>query len=328
MKSLGLSFLLGLAFSLIFGRLLIPELKKLKIGQQIRAEGPKSHRKKAGTPTMGGLIFILAIIMSRFIMFLFQRVVPPAEEIPIIGLMLAYGFTGFADDYKKVRSGRSLGLRAREKIALQILFAAMFLWFFADRGSTVILPFSGKILDLGILYPVLALVLIVGTGNGMNFTDGLDGLCAGVAAIGFGAYYFISSSYAQAMGRPDLFSLPSLALSSAGAVLGFLFFNYHPAKVFMGDTGSLALGGLLAGFAIATNTEIVFLFIAAIELVEVISVILQVFSFQLFGKRIFKMTPIHHHFELLGWSEKRVVYVFWLVSLFMAILGIISMAYV
>jgi phospho-N-acetylmuramoyl-pentapeptide-transferase len=328
LKSLGSSFLLGLALSLVFGRLLIPELRKLKIGQQVRSDGPRKHLTKAGTPTIGGLIFILAIVVSRLVFFLWKRDVPPTEEVLILGLMLAYGLIGFIDDYRSVRFGRSLGLRAREKMALQILFAAVFLWFFVDRSSTVILPFSGRTLDLGIFYPVMAVILIVGTGNGMNFTDGNDGLAAGVAAIGLGAYYFISAGYAQAMSRPDLATLSSLALSSVGALIGFLYFNYNPAKVFMGDCGSLALGGLLSGYAIATNTEVVFLLVAAVQLVEVLSVMLQVASFQLFGKRIFKMAPLHHHFELLGWSEKRVVHVFWLASLAMAILGILSMAYV
>ncbi len=327
MKTVASSFLIGLVFSLIFGRLLIPVLRKLKIGQQIRSDGPRKHLTKAGTPTIGGLIFISAILASRLVFFLWKRAVPPTEEVLILGLMLAYGLIGFIDDYRSVRFGRSLGLRAREKMALQILFAAVFLWFFVDRSSTIIIPFSGRTLDLGIFYPVVAVILVVGIGNGMNFTDGLDGLAAGVAAIGLGAYYFISTGYAQAM-RPDLATLSSLAVSSVGALIGFLCFNYHPAKVFMGDCGSLALGGLLSGYAIATNTEFVFLLIAAVQLAEVLSVILQVVSFQLFGKRIFKMAPLHHHFELLGWSEKRIVHVFWLASLAMAILGILSMAYV
>jgi len=328
LKFLALYLLSGFALSLVFGKLLIPKLRELKIGQHIRAEGPKTHHKKSGTPTMGGLIFILAITFSRAAFFAVNRGLPCREEILIWGLMVSYGLIGFIDDYRQVRLGRSLGLRAREKMALQVLFAALFIWFFVDRGSLIITPFSGRPLDIGVLYPVLGIVLIAGTGNGMNFADGLDGLAAGVAAIGLGAYSFIASGYARAMNRPDLASLSALALSSVGALLGFLVYNYNPAEVFMGDTGSLALGGLLAGYAIATNTELVFLFIAAVQLIEVVSVIMQVISFQVFGKRIFKMTPLHHHFELLGWSEKRVVHLFWFVSLVMAILGIASMAYV
>ncbi len=324
----GLCLFAGVAFSLVFAQILIPKLKQLKIGQQIREEGPKTHKKKAGTPTMGGLIFILSIIASRIAVYLAKKQVPTREELLILALMISYGFIGFIDDYRQVKLGRSLGLRAREKFALQVLFAALFMWFFADRGSVVIVPFSGRHLDMGFLYPILGVVLIAGSGNGMNFTDGLDGLAAGVASIGLGAYYFIANGYAQAVNRPDLAGLGYLALTSVGALLGFLAYNYNPAKVFMGDTGSLALGGLLAGYAIVTNTELVFVFIAAVQLIEVVSVILQVISFQLFGKRIFKMTPLHHHFELLGWSEKRVVFLFWLASLVMAILGIASMAYV
>lgn len=318
----------GIVFSLFFAQLLIPKLKELKVGQHIREEGPKTHQKKAGTPTMGGLIFILAIITSRIAVYLITKQSPTREEILILGLMISYGLIGFIDDYRQVRLGRSLGLRAREKFALQVLFAALFMWFFVDRGSTVIVPFSGRYLDIGVLYPILGVVLIAGTGNGMNFTDGLDGLAAGVAAIGLGTYYFIANGYAQAVNRLELTGLGYLALISVGALLGFLVYNYNPAKVFMGDTGSLALGGLLAGYAIVTNTELVLLFIAGVQLIEVVSVILQVISFQLFGKRIFKMTPLHHHFELLGWSEKGIVYLFWFVSLVLAILGIVSMAYV
>ena len=174
MKTVASSFLIGLVFSLIFGRLLIPVLRKLKIGQQIRSDGPRKHLTKAGTPTIGGLIFISAILASRLVFFLWKRAVPPTEEVLILGLMLAYGLIGFIDDYRSVRFGRSLGLRAREKMALQILFAAVFLWFFVDRSSTIIIPFSGRTLDLGIFYPVVAVILVVGIGNGMNFTDGLE----------------------------------------------------------------------------------------------------------------------------------------------------------
>jgi phospho-N-acetylmuramoyl-pentapeptide-transferase len=328
LKPLMVHLLPGFILSALSGYLLIPKLRELKIGQHIREEGPQTHKKKAGTPTMGGLMFISAILLSRAGFFLLDRSRPTREEVLILGLMLAYGLIGFIDDYRQIRLGRSLGLRAREKMALQVLFAALFMYFFADRGSAVVLPFSGSNLDLGILYPVLGMVLIVGAGNGMNFTDGLDGLAAGVATFGLGAYAFIAHGYARAVGRPELAGLAALALVSAGALLGFLVHNYNPAKVFMGDTGALALGGLLSGYAIATRTELVLPLIALVQLVEVISVMLQVFSFQLFGKRIFKMTPIHHHFELIGWSEKRIVYLFWFVAFAGAILGMVSMAYV
>jgi len=322
---ISLSLLLGLSLSLVFGRFLIPRLEELNVGQQIRPEGPESHKKKSGTPTMGGIIFISAIIVSRVIVYLYKKTVPSKEELLILGLMVSYGLIGFIDDYRKVKLGRSLGLRAREKFALQFLFAVLFLWGMPEMNARVTLPFSGSTWDMGWLYPLFALVLILGTANGMNFTDGLDGLAAGVASIGLLAYFviitfIISPGYGKAMG-----GLSSLALCSVGALLGFFYYNHHPAKVFMGDLGSLALGGLLAGFAICTRTEMVFPFIVAVQFVEVVSVILQVASFQLFGKRIFKMTPIHHHFELLGWNERKVVLLFWCFSFVMAIIGVASL---
>lgn len=325
--NLMLHLISGFVLSVLLGYVLIPKLRELRIGQHIREE-VQAHKKKAGTPTMGGIFFILAIIIARGAVSLVEGGRPAKEEFLILGLTLAYGFIGFIDDFRQIRLGRSLGLRAREKMALQLLFAAVFMYFFADRGSYVIFPFSGRALHLGILYPVLGILLIVGTANGMNFTDGLDGLAAGVATAGLGAYAFIASGYARVTNRPELLGLTALALVSAGALLGFLVYNYNPAKVFMGDTGSLALGGLLAGYAIVTRTELILPFIAIVQLIEVVSVILQVFAFQVFGKRIFRMTPIHHHFELLGWNEKRIVHLFWWVALAGAILGIAAMAYV
>jgi len=320
-----LPFLSGLLLSLVFGNFLIPKLEQLNVGQQIRAEGPESHKKKAGTPTMGGSIFIAAIVVSRVVACLYKKEVPSREELLILGLMLSYGLIGFIDDYKKVKLGRSLGLRAREKLALQLLFAVLFLWGVPEISYQVVIPFTGSTWDMGWLYPVFALVLILGTGNGMNFTDGLDGLAAGVASIGLLSYFVIINFVLSPSSAHTMGSLSALALCSVGALLGFFYYNHHPAKVFMGDLGSLALGGLLAGFSICTRTEMAFPFIVAVQFIEVVSVILQVASFQLFGKRIFKMTPIHHHFELLGWSERKVVYVFWCFSFVMAVIGVISL---
>lgn len=316
----------ALIISLIFGKLLIPKLKELDVGQQIRPEGPESHKKKAGTPTMGGIIFIAAILVSRLIVAIYTKSLPSREEALILGLMLSYGFIGFIDDYRKVKLGRSLGLKAREKLALQLVFGVLFLWLLPDLNSQVVVPFTGAIWDMGRLYPFFALLVILGTGNGMNLTDGLDGLAAGVASIGLLAYVFIIFSFLGSEFSSLLWDLGYLALASVGALFGFLFYNRHPAKVFMGDVGSLALGGLLAGYAICTHTELTFVFIGAVQLVEVVSVILQVASFQLFGKRIFKMTPIHHHFELLGWSEPKIVYTFWAFSLVMAVIGVMGVS--
>ncbi len=319
------ALLLGfsLALSALMGLWFVPVLRKLKVGQHIRAEGPASHKKKEGTPTMGGVIFILGTILSLLFYRLVTQTTPSPEEMLVLGIMVLYGLVGFLDDFRKVRKGRNLGLRAREKLVLEILFAAIFMWRFAGN-SAVILPFTGKALDLGVLYGAFGVFLIVGFGNAVNLTDGLDGLAGGVVAVGLGAYYVITRSHSLAAGG----DLSALVICGAGSVLGFLVHNRYPARVIMGDTGSLALGALLAALAISTKTEIVLLFVAGVPLVETISVILQVISFQLTGKRIFKMSPLHHHFELLGWKETKVVGVFWLTAVALAAVGILSMAFI
>ncbi len=313
----------GFLLSALLGYLLIPWFRRLGVGQHIRSEGPKSHRKKAGTPTMGGFIFIVGTVGAAALYHAFSGTPPSKEEILLLGLMLAYGFTGFLDDILKVRRARNLGLIARQKLALQGLFAVLFLWRFADQ-SWVVIPFTGHVLDLKMAYPPLAVLLIVGMGNAVNLTDGLDGLASGVSAVGLLAYAVVSMQSAGVLG----YSVAPVALSGAGAVLGFLVHNRHPARIFMGDIGSLALGGLLSGLAVCTKAELLILFFATVPLVEEVSVVLQVAAFQLTGKRIFKMSPLHHHFELSGWKETTVVWVFWLAALLFACLGIVSMAYV
>lgn len=316
-----LPVLSGFVFSWVLGIGVIPLLRRLKVGQHIRTEGPKSHAKKAGTPTMGGVIFVLGTVLSLALYRGVTRTVPFKEELLILGLFVSYGAIGFTDDMRKVRGGRNLGLKAREKLAFQVLFAALFTWFFADRKG-VLIPFLGGEFSLGILYPLFAIFIIVGIGNGVNLLDGLDGLAAGVVAIGLATYAYIAKQGAYALGM----DISPLALSSLGAVLGFLLHNKHPAKVIMGDLGSLSLGALLAGLAVTTRTELVLIFVAAMPIIENLSVILQVASFQLTGKRILKMSPLHHHFELSGWKETTVVYVFWLAAAFFAFLGVLSMA--
>lgn len=313
----------GFVFSALAGLAVIPYLRRLKVGQSIRAEGPKSHQKKAGTPTMGGFIFIIGTLLSVALYRGLTRTPPPVEELLILGLFVTYGAIGFIDDYRKVRFGRNLGLKAREKLVLQVLFAALFTWFFADRKA-VLVPFLGQELRLGFLYPLFAIFVIVGIGNGVNLLDGLDGLAGGVVAIGLAAYAVVTRQGAMALGL----DISPLALGALGAVGGFLLYNKHPARVIMGDLGSLSLGALLSGLAVTTRTELVLLFFAAMPVIENLSVILQVASFQLTGKRIFKMSPLHHHFELSGWKETAVVYAFWLAAAVFAFLGLLLMAYV
>ncbi|MCM3698495.1 phospho-N-acetylmuramoyl-pentapeptide-transferase [Paenibacillus macerans] len=307
--TIGVSFILAV----ISAPLIIPLLRRLKFGQQIRGEGPQSHQKKAGTPTMGGVIILLAFTLS----FLKFSVINTDFYVLLIAT-LGFGLIGFLDDYIKIVFKRSLGLTPRQKLFGQLLFAGIMCALLISEGhSTAIgIPGTGWSFDLGgwFYYPFIV-VMMLAISNAVNFTDGLDGLLSGVSAIAFGAYAVIAM---QAT------SIPSAVCAAAmiGAVLGFLVFNAHPAKVFMGDTGSLGLGGAIGAIAIITKSELLFLVIGGIFVIEMLSVVIQVTSFKTRGKRIFKMSPIHHHFELSGWSEWRVVVTFWAAGLILAGIGL------
>lgn len=307
--TIGVSFILAV----ILAPLLIPLLRRMKFGQQIRDEGPKSHLKKAGTPTMGGIIIILAFTLA----FLKFSVVNTDFYVLLIAT-LGFGLVGFLDDYIKIVFKRSLGLTPKQKLFGQLLFAGIVCVLLISKGhSTAIgIPGTDVSFDWGawFYYPFI-IVMMLAISNAVNFTDGLDGLLSGVSAIAFGAYAVIAM---QAT------SIPAAVCAAAmiGAVLGFLVFNAHPAKVFMGDTGSLGIGGAIAAIAIVTKSELLFLVIGAVFVIEMLSVVLQVASFKTRGKRIFKMSPIHHHFELSGWSEWRVVVTFWVVGLLCAGIGL------
>ncbi|MEX1030344.1 MAG: phospho-N-acetylmuramoyl-pentapeptide-transferase [Paenibacillaceae bacterium] len=306
--TMGVAFLL----SIILGPLFIPLLRKLKFGQQIRSEGPQGHQKKQGTPTMGGIIILLALTLA------YLRFSDKGQEFYILLVAtLGFGLIGFLDDYIKIVFKRSMGLSARQKLIGQLFFSAVICWLLYDSGhdtSIYFTPFHFA-LDLHWFYYPFIVIFILGFTNAVNFTDGLDGLLSGTAAIAFGALTII------ALYRTE----PEVAMFSAamiGAVLGFLIFNAHPAKIFMGDTGSLGIGGGLVAVAILTKTEILLVLIGGIFVLEILSVVIQVISFKTTGKRVFKMSPIHHHFELSGWSEWRVVITFWSVGLVFACLGI------
>ena len=274
---------------------------------------------------MGGLIFIVSAIVAWAGYRIITRSRASVDELLIMAFPALYAAVGFIDDFRKVRRARSLGLRAREKMALQVLFAALFVYAaeLAGRGTYVILPFTRATVDLKVLYGAFGVLVIVSSGNAVNLTDGLDGLAAGTVLIALGAYYVIGRAAEPALGISGILA-PIAAWG--GALLGFLAYNRHPAKVFMGDTGSNALGALLASIAILTRTEVVLLFVAGIPVIETLSDILQVASFQLLGKRVFKMAPIHHHFELSGWRETKIVTVFWVAEAIFALIGIVSMA--
>lgn len=315
LMTIAIAFLIAVLLSPIF----IPFLRRLKFGQSIREEGPESHHKKTGTPTMGGLMIIFSVIVTSIIMVYKASNNEIGYELWLLILALAgYGLLGFLDDFIKVAMKRNLGLTSKQKMLGQIIIGLVFYFILRahEFPTTIQVPGTGLEWDLGWGYAILTVVMLVGASNAVNLTDGLDGLLAGTAAIAFGAFGILAW-YGIPQNEVAIFSL-----AVVGALLGFLVFNAHPAKVFMGDTGSLALGAALAGIAILTKLEIILVIIGGVFVIETLSVIIQVISFKTTGKRIFKMSPLHHHYELLGWSEWRVVTTFWFIGLIFAGIGI------
>ncbi len=311
--------------SLCMGMILIPVLHKLKFGQEIREEGPKWHAKKSGTPTMGGLIFIAAIFaMSAIccVLGLFFGIDMPADStylktlVMLLCLSAVYGVIGFIDDYIKVILKRNLGLTAKQKFLLQLVAAVGFVcWavYGMDIATVVKIPFTSIELDFGIWFIPFAALVIIATVNSVNLTDGLDGLATCVTCMV--ALFFILFADKVANRAVALFA--SILL---GSLVGFLMYNKFPAKVFMGDTGSLFLGGAVCGMAIVTEQPLALLIVGLVYVIESLSVILQVISFKTTGKRIFKMSPIHHHFEMCGWSETKIVITFTIVTAVLCLL--------
>ena len=296
----------------LIGPVLIPYLHKLKFGQSIRECGPASHMKKSGTPTMGGLMMLAALVLAVF----WGRFTP--HVLIALVLTLGHALIGFLDDYIKVVMKRNLGLTAKQKFLLQFLLAGAYVYFAEThlQNTTLWVPLLNMTFDFGWAYYALAFILLVGTTNAVNLTDGLDGLVSFVSIPVTLAFAFIA--YMQGM-----LDVSGFALGLTGACLGFLLFNRHPAQVFMGDTGSLALGGGIAALALLTNTELLLVIIGGVYVAEAMSVIIQVTYFRLTGgKRIFRMSPLHHHYELGGWNEVKVVRVFTLVSLLLSALGL------
>ena len=281
-------------------------LRQREFGQNIREEGPEGHKIKAGTPTMGGIIIMLAFSIPFLILSTRDW-----RSIGVFGAALACAALGFADDWTKIVKRRSLGLRARTKLAVTIAISLGLWWVATQKAGvpeTISIRFVDVNVDLGALYPVLIYLVVAGTTSAVNLTDGLDGLAAGCTAIVLLAYIGITFI---TFGESDL-SL--LAACLVGACVGFLWFNSFPASIFMGDTGSLGIGGAIAGLAVMTDTEVLLILLGGIFVIEALSVLIQVFSFQTFRKRVFLMAPIHHHFELQAWSETKIILRFWIVA--------------
>ncbi|HEY1273602.1 MAG TPA: phospho-N-acetylmuramoyl-pentapeptide-transferase [Thermoleophilaceae bacterium] len=307
----------SLLICVFLGPRFIEFLREQEFGQHIREEGPAGHIGKAGTPTMGGLAVLLAVCVPFLILSEYRL-----ASLAVLGTALAMASLGFVDDWTKLRKRRSLGVSGRTKLLVQAL-TAIALWLVVTEGGTdngllqdtLRLRVVDATVDLGVAYPVLIFLVLAGATNGVNLTDGLDGLAAGCCAIvflSFTAMTFITK------GEEDLALLSACLV---GACVGFLWFNSFPASVFMGDTGSLGLGGAIAALAVLTKTEILLIVIGGIFVMEALSVAIQVFSFQRFRKRIFLMAPIHHHFEMLGWSETKIILRFWIVAAVCAAIG-------
>jgi phospho-N-acetylmuramoyl-pentapeptide-transferase len=305
----------SLLICMFLGPRFIEFLRVREFGQHIREEGPAGHHSKAGTPTMGGLIVLLAVCVPFLILSDYR-----AATLFVMGTTLAMGALGFADDYTKLRKRRSLGVSGRTKLVVQGITAIAF-WLaitkYLDYHNTLDLRVVDANVDLGLGYPVLIFLVLAGATNGVNLTDGLDGLAAGCCAIVFLTFTAITFSTGGDVQK----DLALLSACLVGSCVGFLWFNSFPASVFMGDTGSLGLGGAIAGLAVITRTEVLLILIGGIFVIEALSVVIQVIAFQRFRRRVFLMAPIHHHFELMAWSETKIILRFWIVAAICSAIG-------
>ncbi len=299
--TLALAILIAFALTIAICPIFIPLLKKIKAGQSIREDGPKSHLVKSGTPTMGGIVIIFAVILASL-----SAGAPKREMLIILVAFMAFGALGFTDDFVKVALKRNLGLRAYQKLTMQVLIAVGIALYadVTEVGTSIWVPFINTYWNLGNFYIPFVAFVIVALANSVNLTDGLDGLAAGVTAI-------VALFMALAGTLMGEIISPVFCAAIAGACMGFLLFNRHPARVFMGDTGSLALGGGIAVASVLMNIELIIPLVGGIFVAEALSVVIQVISFKTRGKRVFKMAPLHHHFELSGWKETKIVLVFW-----------------
>lgn len=312
------AIMIGFLSSAILGLFLIPVLKKLRIGQKISIFVGDSHRKKEGTPTMGGLIFIVPTILAILFLLITDKVTYTSNIGIVLLVFLGYASIGFLDDFLSIRRGNNEGLTAYQKLFMQVLIAIGFFYIYMKNGgqTSFVVGTLGIDIELGWLYGLLILFVLVGASNAVNLTDGLDGLAGGLSAIAFIAFSLISLM----VGFEDI-GIFSLIL--VGSLIGFLIYNTHPAKIFMGDTGSLSLGAVMGAIAILTHRELTLLVVAGIFVIETLTVIIQTIWVQLFHRKLFLMTPLHHHFEKLGWVETDIVKLFWVAGLVLAMSGII-----
>lgn len=312
------AIMIGFLSSTVLGLFLIPLLKKIRLGQKISVFVGETHRKKEGTPTMGGLIFIIPTVISTLALLFTDKVSYTSNLGIVLLVFIGYALIGFLDDFLSVRKGDNEGLTVYQKLIMQVLIAIGFFYIYMRSGGQTawVVGTLGIDLELGWLYGLAILFVLVGASNAVNLTDGLDGLAGGLSAIAFIAFALISLS----VGFEEI-GLFSLIL--VGGLMGFLIYNTHPAKVFMGDTGSLSLGAVMGAIAILTHRELTLLVVASIFVIETLSVIIQTFWVQVFKRKLFLMTPIHHHFEKLGWQETDIVKLFWVLGLVLAMAGII-----
>jgi len=317
-----LGLMLGFVLALIAGFILIPLLKKLHIGQSVSHLINARHLKKDGTPTIGGLIFIIPTILIMFLLYFRNSVELTHNLIILMFVFLSYGLLGFVDDFLKVRYHNNKGLPTLVKLALQTVIAIVFYIIFKNNGgeSTLVITSLGLNINLGWAYGLFILLVLVGTTNAVNITDGLDGLAGGLSALAFMAYGVIAWGTTWLSGYQDI-AIFSFVL--VGSLIGFLFFNAYPAKIFMGDTGSLALGAALATIAILTRHEMSLILIGGVFVVETLSSLIQIIAIRKFHTKVFKKAPLHHHFEELGWAETDIVRVFWTAGFLLSMIGII-----
>lgn len=316
-----MAMMLGFIFAIGIGYVLIPILRKLNFGQNVSHTIGERHLKKNGTPTMGGIIFIIPVITSLFLLWLRGSIEINSNIIIVVFVFLAYGLLGFIDDYMKVKYKNNKGFPISTKFVIQMLIAIVFFYIHMSNGGKSMLEISsiGLSVDLGWTFGLFILFLLVGTTNAVNITDGLDGLAGGLNVIAFLAYGILAWNTTWLTGYQEI---AIFCFILVGSLLGFLLYNTHPAKVFMGDLGSLALGGALASIAIITRHELSLALIGGVFVVETLSSAIQIIAIRKFKKKVFKMAPLHHHFEQLGWSERDIVKLFWVVGMLLAMAAI------